>query len=33
LERTYRWIEQQVRARLAADAERGEVAGALIRAD
>jgi GDP-D-mannose 3', 5'-epimerase len=33
LERTYRWIEQQVQARLAADAERGEVAGALIRAD
>ena len=34
LERTYRWIEQQVQARLAAEAGRGEVVrDALIRAD
>jgi GDP-D-mannose 3', 5'-epimerase len=34
LERTYTWIEQQVRARLAAEAGRGEVVSdALIRAD
>ena len=34
LERTYRWIEQQVQARLAAEAGRGEVVrDALITAD
>jgi GDP-D-mannose 3', 5'-epimerase len=33
LARTYQWIEQQVQARLAAAAERGEVTDALIRAD
>jgi nucleoside-diphosphate-sugar epimerase len=34
LERTYKWIEQQVQARLAAEAGRGEVVrDALIRAD
>jgi GDP-D-mannose 3', 5'-epimerase len=33
LARTYDWIEQQVQARLAADAERGELTGALDRSD
>ena len=34
LERTYRWVEQQVQARLASESGRGEVVrDALIRAD